>query len=165
MAKERPANHINPAFTLVVLLIGIPLFLWWKMSAPVDTEQEVAQPSAHHEAERQASPGSAASAPVPAPEVSARWKTELETKEWRAEGAVLLVTVSVRNGADTGIKDLRISCDLYGASGTKIDVSKATIFDTVKAGQTREFTDFNLGFFHPQTASLSCRLTDLDVTD
>ncbi|MDU9413835.1 hypothetical protein [Pseudomonas sp. zfem005] len=34
MAKERPANHINPVFTLAVLLIGIPLFLWWKMSTP-----------------------------------------------------------------------------------------------------------------------------------
>ncbi|BCG27550.1 hypothetical protein TUM18999_57410 [Pseudomonas tohonis] len=160
MAKERPANHLHPAYTLAVLLIGIPLFLWWKMNTPDDPGSTVQSPPESHEAVQ---PAPTPALPAPSPEVSARWKTKLETKEWHAEGAVLLVTLSVHNGADTGIKDLRISCDLYGASGTKIDASKATIFDIVKAGQTREFADFNMGFFHPQTDSLGCRITDLDV--
>ena len=70
---------------------------------------------------------------------------------------------TIKNDSDQDIKDIEIVCDDFAKSGTKIDDNKRTIYEIVKAHTTRKFPRFDMGFVHSQTASTSCRISDLSI--
>jgi hypothetical protein len=89
-------------------------------------------------------------------------KVELVSSKYHKGGldTIMLATLAVRNTTRHDVKDIAIDCDEYAASGTKIDHNKRIIYEIVKAGQTRTFTDFNMGFVHPQTNTVGCSVAN-----
>jgi hypothetical protein len=56
------------------------------------------------------------------------------------------------------VKDIRLACDLFGKSGTKVGSAALPIYDVVKAGQSRQFDDLNMGFVDTQSATAHCEI-------
>lgn len=160
MAKERPENYLPPAVSYGALVVIVAFVFWLLFGGPTSL-QDLSQGGAvetHPKAE-QAPP----QIPKPSPAYIARSKSEMRKMEWYLEGALMFVDVSIRNGSELDIKDIQLRCDMRGASGTTIDVSHQTIYDIVKAGETRDFTGLDMGFAHPQVERVSCRISGLDV--
>ena len=78
-------------------------------------------------------------------------------------GNVMMIDMKVKNNGTADIKDFTVECDHTSNSGTKIDSNKREVFEIIKAGETRKFKQFNMGFIHSQAASSSCGITDLVV--
>lgn len=71
-------------------------------------------------------------------------------------GTVALLTLTVENMNKFAVKDIAISCDFSGNSGTKLNTANGTIFETIKASSSRSFKEFNIGFIHSQAARGGC---------
>lgn len=105
----------------------------------------------------------------PAPSVSplqaAMAATELRDFSWSktAGGSLMKADFTIRNNGATAIKDIEITCDHQGPSGTKIDSNTRTIFEIVPAGKTRTFKSFDMGFIHSQAVSTSCRIKKISI--
>ena len=89
----------------------------------------------------------------------------IEKWSWRKEGFgnVMEATFTIKNGSRFDIKDIEIRCEHAGKSGTRIDSNTRTIYDIIKAGETREFKDFNMGFIHSQAESSSAQIKDFTI--
>jgi len=74
---------------------------------------------------------------------------------------IMEATFTVSNGSKLDIKDIEIECVHFAPSGTKIDSNRRTIYEAVKAGGTRTFPKFNMGFIHTQAKSTSCGIRDI----
>lgn len=88
---------------------------------------------------------------------------EIVDWKWSKEkgfGNVMEATFKIRNKGAVDVKDIEIECVHTAPSGTVIDSNKRTIFEIIKAGETREFKDFNMGFIHSQVKSSSARIKD-----
>lgn len=72
--------------------------------------------------------------------------------EWKKEGfgSIMEADFSIRNNGTNDVKDIEIECTHYAESGTKIDSNSRTIYEIIKAGETKEFKAFNMGFIHSQ---------------
>ena len=113
--------------------------------------------------------------PTDAPSVPSQ-ETTVSAKE-QALSRVKLTFAWRKNGFDTGmiadftitnptkwrIKDLEITCEHIGPSGTKIDSNVRTIFQIVEAERTKQVKAFNMGFIHSQATSSACTITNLVV--
>ncbi|GAB7549927.1 hypothetical protein [Cupriavidus sp. 8B] len=69
---------------------------------------------------------------------------------------VLQVDFTIKNDLPWAIKDITVTCELYGPSLTKIDQNTRTIYERIEAGKTRIFRNFDMGFIHSQTAKGRC---------
>ena len=78
-----------------------------------------------------------------------------------AFGNVMEANFTITNKGAADLKDFEITCTHFAKSGTEIDSNKRTIYDVVKAGQTRRFPNFNMGFIHDQANTSTCRITDV----
>ncbi|HEY3874038.1 MAG TPA: hypothetical protein VGM92_01045 [Candidatus Kapabacteria bacterium] len=76
-------------------------------------------------------------------------------------GMILYETFTIRNNGDAAVKDLTIKCDNGAPSGTVIDSNTRTIYQIVPAHKSRTFSNFNMGFIHPQATSSGCEIEDL----
>lgn len=74
---------------------------------------------------------------------------------------MMLADFVIHNNSEYTIKDIEIQCQHYAKSGTNIDSNTRTIFDIVKPHSKKGFPQFSMGFIHSQTASSSCKITDL----
>ena len=83
---------------------------------------------------------------------------------WHKGGfdAVMLADITVTNTNSFGVKDLKIECDHYSESGTKIDSNERTIFKVVPANDAKTFEGFNMGFMHSQATSSACEVVGLN---
>jgi hypothetical protein len=81
---------------------------------------------------------------------------------WKLGGFdnVILATFTVKNQNDFDVKDLRIRCEAFGKSGTRIDRNTRTVFDVVKAKGTKKLPEMNLGFVNAQADKLACDIID-----
>ncbi|ENX22472.1 hypothetical protein F892_01714 [Acinetobacter vivianii] len=78
-------------------------------------------------------------------------------------GNIMMIDMTVKNNGIHDIKDFTVECEHTSNSGTKIDSNKREVFEIIKAGETKKFKQFNMGFIHSQAASSSCGITDLVV--
>jgi hypothetical protein len=87
-------------------------------------------------------------------------KMALKVLSWTKSGfgTVGLVTVAIENKNSFAVKDISIECEFYGASGTKLNTARNTIYETIKANGSRTFKEFNVGFIHSQAARGGCSL-------
>lgn len=112
---------------------------------------------------------SSASSSPPAPSVSplaaAKASTVLVDFDWGkfAGGSLMKADFTIRNGGAVAVKDIEITCQHSGASGTRIDSNKRTIYEVIQPGKTRTFKDFDMGFIHSQAVSSGCSITDLKI--
>jgi len=82
---------------------------------------------------------------------------------WRKDGfdTVMLATLTIHNTSSRPVKDIQITCTHSGNSGTAIDTSEKVLFEVVAPQARRTFTDFSMGFMHPQAAKSRCEITGL----
>lgn len=85
--------------------------------------------------------------------------------DWSKGGfdSIMMIDMTVKNNGSKDIKDFTVECEHSSNSGTKIDSNKREVFEIIKAGETRKFKEFNMGFIHSQATSSSCGITNLVV--
>ena len=84
---------------------------------------------------------------------------------WHKEGfgAFMTATFTIANGKKSDIKDITIRCDHTAKSGTRIDSNTRTIYDIIKAGETKTFQNFDMGFIHSQAVHSSATIEDFET--
>jgi hypothetical protein len=89
----------------------------------------------------------------------------LSNLTWKKDGfdTVMLVSFTVQNPADVAVKDLELTCTHSANSGTTIDKNTKVIYEKLGPKSKRSFTDFNMGFIHPQATRTSCQVTQLTL--
>lgn len=85
-------------------------------------------------------------------------KMMVKNLSWQKSGfgAIGLVTLTVDNMNDFGVKDIVIECSFSAPSGTKVGDSSKTIYETIKPNGSRTFKEFNIGFIHSQAQRGGC---------
>jgi hypothetical protein len=85
---------------------------------------------------------------------------ELTEFSWSRGGfdSVLLADFTIRNNKQVDIKDIVVHCYGLASSGTHIDDNERTIYQVVRAGQTKHIYGFSMGFLNSQVATLRCGL-------
>jgi hypothetical protein len=73
---------------------------------------------------------------------------------------VMMLDFTIRNDNDFAVKDISFKCTHYGPSGTRIDSNSRTLYERIPAHSSISRQQFNMGFFHSQTSSSSCQVTD-----
>lgn len=101
----------------------------------------------------------------PESEDSARAKIDVGVR-WQKGGfgAVMIADLTISNKSTLNVKDILITCNIHGASGTKIDTKSKTIYEKFPARQTKTISDVNFGFISDQANSVNC-FTDEIVID
>jgi hypothetical protein len=69
-------------------------------------------------------------------------------------------TFSIRNGTDTDIKDVKITCYFIAPSGTALGDASATVYQVIPSGRARKSPSVSLGYANPQTARYKCDVVD-----
>ncbi len=66
---------------------------------------------------------------------------------WRKGGfdTVMIVTLTIENKEDFGVKDIDIVCELTARSGTPIGITASTIYDVVSPHGRLTVRDLNMG--------------------
>lgn len=77
---------------------------------------------------------------------------EIVDFKWAKEGfgSIMDASFTIQNNGSTDVKDIEIVCTTFAPSGTKIDSNTRTIYEVVKAGESRTFANFSMGFIHNQ---------------
>jgi hypothetical protein len=137
------------SWPLKIFLILFALFLIGKLSAPDKPSYRSSQ---------------SAEAPSMSPKEAALAAVKLDFA-WSKGGFenIMMADFTIDNKGERDIKDIEITCDHMGKSGTRIDSNTRTIYDIVKAKSRKKFNKFNMGLIHSQAASSSCRISDLKV--
>ena len=86
---------------------------------------------------------------------------------WRKGGfeTAMIVDFVITNGGSLPVKDLVITCEHSGSSGTTIDRNVRTIYETIAPFSTKRLNAFNMGMIHSQAVSSICRVTDLRLDE
>jgi len=79
-------------------------------------------------------------------------------------GSVLQLDAIISNNSDITVFDFNIICVNFGKSGTIIGKTEKTVFDTIKARETKRFDNINMGFLHSQTDAVRCSIVDLKIS-
>ncbi|GAC1374131.1 MAG: hypothetical protein NVSMB40_11090 [Aquirhabdus sp.] len=85
--------------------------------------------------------------------------------DWSKGGfdSIMMLDLKINNSSKVDVKDIEIKCEDYSNSGTNIDNNEKTLYEIVKAGETKKFKKFNMGFIHSQAQKTSCSIVDLTV--
>ena len=108
--------------------------------------------------------GSSSGTPTLSPKEQALQNLEFNF-DWSKGGfeSIMMIDMTIKNNGDKDIKDFTVECEHSSNSGTKIDSNKREVYEIIKAGETRTFKEFNMGFIHSQAKSSSCGITNLIV--
>jgi hypothetical protein len=98
-------------------------------------------------------------------EREARQLVTIADWSWHKEGFnnIMEADFTITNGSRFDIKDIKIKCVHSAKSGTQIDSNTRTIYDVIKAGETRQFRKFSMGFIHSQVESSSASIQDFVI--
>jgi hypothetical protein len=90
-------------------------------------------------------------------------QVELQQASWYKGGLgmVMLLNGTVVNKSDHAVKDIEVTCKIFGRSGTYIDRNVNLLYDIVPARGKRRFNDLNMGLLNDQAAQAQCSVTDL----
>lgn len=80
--------------------------------------------------------------------------------EWQVSGfgRVMLANFTIENTNDFGAKDIKIICDMYSKSKTKIGENEAVIYDIFPKKSKKEIKEFNMGIIDSQAESATCNI-------
>lgn len=86
---------------------------------------------------------------------------QVVTQKWARAGfgSVGVMDITVKNQNPFAVKDLVVTCDFAGRSGTRFGERSRTIFDVVEAGETKTFRKINMGFISDQAHSGGCEVS------
>lgn len=87
-------------------------------------------------------------------------RLKISGQSWRTGGfdTIGMMTFTVSNENPYSVKDISISCDFYGNSGTLLGSRSHTVYEIVKANTKRTFKAVNIGFIPPQSARGGCSI-------
>jgi hypothetical protein len=143
---------VGPLGTILVVLLGVAVFVPLAMQ---DRNQSRPSP-----------------APAPPAQTTPNLKHEaianiklVSRATIEGFGNVMVADLTITNKSRVNVKDLEITCDHFGASGTQIDRNTRIIYEIVPAGKTRSFPQVNMGFVHTQAARYTCSISDLVVVN
>lgn len=107
--------------------------------------------------------GSAPTPAAPDPHLQALAAVKLEHFQWEKGGFenIMIIHGTLQNTGTLPVRDIEITCDSYGNSGTVIDHNKRTLYETIPAGKAKRIKAFNMGFQHTQATRASCTVTNL----
>ena len=90
---------------------------------------------------------------------------EMTKMKWRKEGFgnVMIADLTIHNRSPFDLKDIVITCTAHGKSGTEIGAPQQTLFEVVKAKETRTFKGVNMGLIDSQTATANCQIFDASL--
>ncbi|MDX2425519.1 MAG: hypothetical protein QNK15_04615 [Cycloclasticus sp.] len=71
---------------------------------------------------------------------------------------IMQANITITNNNNFTIKDIDLGCAHYSKSGTRIDTSRHTIYDTVPARTTKTFNEVDIGFINSQTEKTGCEI-------
>lgn len=71
--------------------------------------------------------------------------------------------LEIINNSDYIVKDIEITCYIYGKSGTGIDKNTRIIYDLIRNKESKKVDNFNMGFVNSQADSFRCGVSDLVV--
>lgn len=155
--KGRPTSRTT---RLGILLVGILIFSVYTAfnmerlpESTGRTASEIASPSVSSREERTDSPRNQALDQI---------KLDFT---WRKGGfeTAMIVDFVITNPSPWRVKDLEVTCDHFGPSGTKIDSNVKTIYEIVEPKGTKRVSQFNMGFIRSQATQSSCTVTNLVV--
>ena len=77
---------------------------------------------------------------------------------WSKEGfgTVMKVNFVVENLNAFDIKDIKVKCESFGSSGTKIDSNERVIYEVFPSKVKKKVRDFNMGLINSQAAKTNC---------
>lgn len=95
-------------------------------------------------------------------------KVRIARQEWKKEGFGLVLTADfwIENGNNYAVKDIKVECDGYSPSNSKIDSNRRVIYQVIPAntnwyrGSAKEIFGFDMGFLHSQVSRISCKIID-----
>lgn len=80
--------------------------------------------------------------------------------------SVFILSGTLKNAADFPLKDVRIRCELFAASGTRVGEVSDTLYDIVPAKGQKRFTDLNMGFMgSDQVSNYQCVVKRAVIVD
>lgn len=100
---------------------------------------------------------------VPDPAETALASVTLDYKWGKKHESLMIANFKVTNNGLTDVKDIEIECVHSGASGTRIDSNKRTIYEVVPAHRSMEFKRFDMGFIHSQAVKSKCSIVSLKL--
>ena len=94
-------------------------------------------------------------------------QVEVVKFNWRVGGFdnILMVDFEIKNNLSTPVKDIKIVCNSYAKSGTKIDSNVREIFDIIQPGQVLRIGNFNMGFINSQVHQVGCVVKDFQLVN
>lgn len=77
---------------------------------------------------------------------------------------ILMLSGSIQNSSDVVIKDVEITCDLFGPSGTKVGNVRQTLFEQIPANGSKRFNELSMGFMgSDQVANFNCSIAGAEA--
>ena len=76
---------------------------------------------------------------------------------------VLIVDFTIKNHNSSPVKDIKVVCDGYAQSGTKIDKNKRTIYVKIPAKANYKVNNHNMGFISSDVSAIKCRVKDFST--
>ena len=67
---------------------------------------------------------------------------------------IVTSSFSITNHGDVAAKDFHLEMHTFGSSGTRLNRLQTTLYEVVKAGETRSFQSVNFGTADPQSANM-----------
>jgi hypothetical protein len=133
-ASSHPRGSVLPAVLIFLALVGVVAVM------SVNPEQTYAAKEIH-------APDS------PPPNLYATVQVMRITNKWQIAHLDLKVYAN-----DSAVKDMVISCEFRGGSGTAISSRLETIHEIVQAGKDRTFKDVGFGFIPQGAKDIRCEL-------
>jgi tetrahydromethanopterin S-methyltransferase subunit B len=84
----------------------------------------------------------------------------IDFKPIRVADNFLDVNLVIKNNLTTPVKDIKVRCDGFAKSGTRIDRNVRVIYDVISPGQTLTVNGFDMGFLKTQVEKLECYVED-----
>lgn len=78
-------------------------------------------------------------------------------------GRVMIADVTVSNNSQSNVKNIKVSCNHYDKSGSRISGKDLVISKTVSVNQDYEIRRQNIGFQDEAINYSECEVTDLDL--
>ena len=71
---------------------------------------------------------------------------------------VMVGSFTIKNDNTYFVKDFEVVCQHFAPSGTQLAESRKVIYDSVGPGQSRTFSNINVGFIPDQAKTFKCEL-------
>lgn len=79
-------------------------------------------------------------------------------------GNIMIADFDIKNDSNISVKDIKVKCEHYASSGTRIDSNSRVIYEVVGASSMKKIKKQNMGLMHSQVEKSSCYIVDFSLT-